>query len=380
MRRRSRWDIFCHVVDNYGDIGVCWRLARQLVAEHGLTIRLWVSDLASFRALAPEVDPVAAAQSIAGVEVRRWDTPLPAVEPAEVVIEAFACELPETYVQAMARQAVPPLWINLEYLSAEPWIDSHHGLPSPHPRWPLNKYFFFPGFSPQSGGLLREAGLIDARRRHQDMPGARAAFWRTLALTPPEGALIVSLFGYPNPALADLLTAWAAGPRPIFCVLPKTPLADQAAAALGITALCPGTPFCRGALTVALIPFLPQPDYDRLLWSCDLNFVRGEDSLVRALWAARPFVWHIYPQHDAAHDAKLEAFLDRYCAGLPTAPAAALRDFAHGWNGRGGIGAAWPHLHAVLPALAAHALARCAEWAQVPDLATQLVKFSEMRL
>ena len=29
---RVTWDIFCSVVDNFGDIGVTWRLARQLVA------------------------------------------------------------------------------------------------------------------------------------------------------------------------------------------------------------------------------------------------------------------------------------------------------------------------------------------------------------
>ena len=45
------WDIFCTVVDNYGDIGVCWRLARQLAAEHGFAVRLWVDDLASFARL-----------------------------------------------------------------------------------------------------------------------------------------------------------------------------------------------------------------------------------------------------------------------------------------------------------------------------------------
>jgi uncharacterized repeat protein (TIGR03837 family) len=47
-----------------------------------------------------------------------------------------------------------------------------------------------------------------------------------------------------------------------------------------------------------------------MLRACDLNFVRGEDSLVRALWAGQPFVWHIYPQDDNAHHAKLQAFLD----------------------------------------------------------------------
>jgi uncharacterized repeat protein (TIGR03837 family) len=62
-------------------------------------------------------------------------------------------------------------------------------------------------------------------------------------------------------------------------------------------------------LSILYLPQLPQTDFDHLLWSCDLNFVRGEDSLVRAIWAAKPFIWQIYPQHDGAHHAKLDAFL-----------------------------------------------------------------------
>ncbi len=45
MNKPITCDIFCAVVDNYGDIGVCWRLARQLAHEHGMTVRLWVDDL-----------------------------------------------------------------------------------------------------------------------------------------------------------------------------------------------------------------------------------------------------------------------------------------------------------------------------------------------
>ena len=40
------WDVFCRVVDNYGDAAVCWRLARQLADEHGARVRLWIDLLA----------------------------------------------------------------------------------------------------------------------------------------------------------------------------------------------------------------------------------------------------------------------------------------------------------------------------------------------
>ena len=45
---RLAWDIFCTVIDNYGDIGICWRLARQLRVDDGQRVRLWVDDLTSF--------------------------------------------------------------------------------------------------------------------------------------------------------------------------------------------------------------------------------------------------------------------------------------------------------------------------------------------
>ncbi|MCK6396780.1 elongation factor P maturation arginine rhamnosyltransferase EarP, partial [Zoogloea sp.] len=172
-----RFDLFCRVIDNYGDIGVCWRLARQLAAEHGHPVRLWVDDLRSLQPLLPESDPGATAQTQHGVEIRHWPTATgeeftenwsadAADAVGDVVIEAFACELPPAFVAAMAAiatQARPPAWINLEYLSAESWAEDCHGLASPHPTLPLTKYFFFPGFGERSGGLLRESELL-ARR------------------------------------------------------------------------------------------------------------------------------------------------------------------------------------------------------------------------
>ena len=81
------------------------------------------------------------------------------------------------------------------------------------------------------------------------------------------------------------------------------------------------------------MPFVAQDDYDRLLWSCDLNFVRGEDSFVRAQWAAKPMIWQIYPQSDNAHRAKLDAFLDRYDAESPQPLGALQRRLFLAWNG-----------------------------------------------
>jgi len=363
------WDIFCAVVDNFGDIGVCWRLARQLAAEHGLRVRLWVDDLAPLSRLCPEAKGDGSVQMVQGVQVRRWDKDFPVVAPAQVVIEAFACELPESYLVAMAAQEEKPLWINLEYLSAEPWVEGCHRMTSPHPRLPLTKHFFFPGFTPKTGGLLRERDY-DKRRASFDP----AAFRRELGLPAAQAeSLTVSLFAYENAGLPDLFSAWAAGGQAIECLLPEGRLLPQALAFFGESA---GRTFQRGSLTVHVLPFLPQPDYDRLLWLCDLNFVRGEDSFVRAQWAAKPLIWHIYSQEDLHHRIKLKAFLERYLAGLAPVAARALENFWIAWEAQAHCGPAWPALLAAWPQLRRHAETWAEELAARQDLTAELVSFS----
>ncbi len=374
------WDIFCTVVDNFGDAAVCWRLARQLAGEHGHGVRLWIDRPEVLQRLVPEVDPAADGQRLKGVEIRLWREPFPAVTPHDGVIEAFACQLPEAFVQSMARRSPPPVWINLEYLSAEDWVPRHHGLASPHPRLPLVKHFFFPGFAPDTGGLLREGDLIARRTAFQASPAQQAAFWNGLGIAAPAPQeRRVSLFAYENAAVGELLEAWAAGAAPLTCLLPEGRLLPQVARALG-QRLAPGAMIRKGRLTLRVLPFLPQDAYDRLLWACDVNFVRGEDSFVRAQWAARPFAWHIYPQHDQAHWAKLEAFLGVYVAGLAPQPAAALTALWQAWNRQSGVAAAWRACEAHWKVLTAHAEAWARHLGSQPDLASRLVQFCENML
>ncbi len=375
--RRLRWDIFCRVVDNYGDIGVCRRLARTLAAEHGQSVRVWIDRIETLAAWFPGIDPAAAALRAEGVEYCRWEAPfreVPDEDIADVVVEAFACELPEAYVAAMARRPRAPAWINLEYLSAEAWVEGCHARPSPHPRLPLVKHFWFPGFTAATGGLLREAGLIEARDAYR-RGAPREALAAALKLEPvPEDALLVSLFAYEQPGLAGLLRCWAEAACPVVVVVPEGRVLADVASHFGLPARA-GARLCAGALRVEVVPFVDQAAYDRELWACDLNFVRGEDSFVRAQWAARPFVWHIYRQEDEAHRIKLDAFLDAYTAALDAPSANALRRFWHAWNGAGDLGLAWPDFAAALPALGRHA----EHWSRAlggrDDLATLLVDF-----
>ena len=370
-------DIFCTVVDNYGDIGVCWRLAQQLENEHGVAVRLWVDDLHSFGRMLPELDAALTQQTCRGVEIRLWTEDMPELAPAELVIGAFACRLPESYIRAMAARERKPVWLNLEYLSAEDWVESHHKLPSPHPQLPLIKYFFFPGFTARTGGLLIERGLLAQRDAFCADAAMQARYWQGLGVPPlrQAGELRVSLFSYENAAIPPLLQAWADGASPLRCLLPEGRAVPQVAVFFGHQNGRAGDVWQQGSLTVHVLPFVEQPEYDRLLWACDVNFVRGEDSCVRAQWAAKPFIWQIYPQQDGVHLEKLDALRARYVEGLPADAALAVRDLWLAWNGGTDVAAAWGRFSERHELLAEHGLA----WGKRlsgNDLALNLLDFS----
>ncbi|MFZ6750260.1 elongation factor P maturation arginine rhamnosyltransferase EarP [Undibacterium sp. Ren11W] len=307
--------LFCKVVDNYGDIGICWRFARQLQQEHGIVVSLWVDDLVSFQRICPQVAIDLEQQVIAEVLVRHWrdqDGRFTVADVPDIVIEFFACDIPLGLISAMAERTPRPVWLNLEGLTAEEWVEGCHTLSSPHPRLALTKYFFFPGFTAKTGGVLLESGLQQERQQFQSDPVAMHAFLAQFGVTAAQmESFKIALFCYPQAPVAALFEAWQTGNRPITCLVPQGVAVAAVQAFLGGEASV-GASATRGALSLHVLPFIPQTDYDKLLWACDLNFVRGEDSFVRAQLAAKPFIWHIYPQDENLHHIKLRAFLGRY--------------------------------------------------------------------
>ena len=335
-----------------------------------------MDDLERLQPLNPQIDSTLDAQSSSGVEIRRWSSDFAETEAADVVIEAFGCQLPERYETAMAARETPPVWVNLEYLSAEVWVESCHTLLSPHPRLKLTKYFFFPGFTPGTGGLLREKNLLEARDAFRAAP---EAFRQSLALPPANPQeILVSLFCYDTAPIGDLLTAWETSSRPVRCLLPVGKALAQAEEHFGAEFLRPGDALQRGNLILHVLPFLPQDDYDRVLWLCDCNFVRGEDSFVRAQWAARPLVWQIYPQEENAHRPKLDAFLDLYCLVLPEAAAATMRAIHLGWNGFGNL--SWEDFLRHRETFECNATTWAEHFFGTSDLASNLVIFCKNRV
>jgi uncharacterized repeat protein (TIGR03837 family) len=388
----ERWDIFCRVVDNFGDVGVSWRLARIIAREHRKRVRLWVDDLTVLAKLRPEIDPGLDIQSLDDVQVCVLREPFVPDEIADVVVETFGCDPPVAYVEKMAEAEPRPRWINLEYLSAEAWVEESHALPSPNPRLPLVKHYFFPGFTSRTGGLLREEDLLRRRFEFQRDAGAQEAFWQGLVgRAPPQGALKVSLFTYAGAPLEALARACADYPGPVWLVIPEglaaATLRDRFNPRHDTIRRNEHPGDRRREVQVFTVPFLPQDRYDVLLWACDVNFVRGEDSFVRAQWAARPFVWQIYPTEDGAHWIKLGAFLQRYTAALPRDKAAAVTGMWEAWNARTDVPDpaparpavvhAWAEFIAREEALQAHARDWAHGLAQRPDLAGAIVDFAD---
>lgn len=380
-------DIFCTVIDNYGDIGICWRLARQLAHEYDWQVRLWVDNLATFAQLCPTLDPQAPRQLIQKVAIEPWRADFNAhsiEQAADVVLEAFGCEIPTAYLERMRERAVnqkAPVWVNVEYLSAEAWVADFHLLPSPHPRYSLTKTCFFPGLKPGTGGVLKERALCQTREDFMRDTNVQANFWHSLNVPPPaETTTTVSLFAYENSSLPRLLNSWSENLTPITCIVPEGRLSGAVADFFKKPAFGAGTVAKHKNLTVYSIPFVEQNQYDRLLWACDINFVRGEDSFIRAQWAQRPLVWHIYPQTENAHVAKLDAALNLYTAGLSADASSAFVRFWHAWNGVNGALLDWQDFWQHQEIFANHAQ----HWAQkltaVGDLSSHLVKFCETQL
>ena len=385
-----QWDIFCQVIDNFGDIGVCWRLATQL-AGRGQRVRLWVDDASALTWMAPQGCP--------GVQVRAWTAASPQTgvdQPGDVVVEAFGCKIdaawlvstvldadsPDTEIttdlianypisasEKRQKTHLGPVWINLEYLSAEAFVERNHGLASPVMHGPakgMTKWFFYPGFTARTGGLLA-ADYVD-----DDAPGSTAQ--------PPR----ISLFCYEPPALAQLIdqlgcqplhtgqcTALSAGqPTELLVTSGRASVAVQTVLGKknGIfpTWIFNSSLSISEYLAITALPLMPHEAYDTLLRSCQLNFVRGEDSLVRALWAGQALVWQIYPQSDGAHAAKLDAFLDWLDAP------ADLRLFHHVWNGLSS--ASLPPVN--LPVWQASVRTARQRLRAQPSLADQIVTFS----
>ena len=324
--------LFCRVIDNYGDIGVSLRLARRL-NEAGFQVALWHDHPAALAKLLGEAPLPAAirAHHWQGDAAESIATESAAVAPS-LVIETFGCDLPPAALAAV--RAHRPLWLNWEYLSAEPWAEAMHGKPSLQADG-TEKYFWLMGFSETSGGLLREAGYLKKQQAFLANPAAQAALRRRLGLPEtPRRAVQCFCFGYSGAQWADWLAAWQAAGEALDVWLADRQIIHslrQSGAIPEYALREPGSVWQAGAVQLIRIGFVPQAEFDAVLWLADMAIVRGEDSFVRAQLAGKPLLWHIYPQAEQAHLPKLHAFWHKAAAfaPLPAAHQALSDDLNH---------------------------------------------------
>lgn len=322
-------DIFCAVIDNFGDAGVCWRLAKRLAAL-GLAVRLITDRPDVLANLVPALKPALASSEgraslgrADGIEVLDWRRFASQANPgaADLIIETFACRLPENYERAIAGRLQAktdasdpriPFYFNLDYLSAEAWVEDYHNIWGLHPTLPIRKLWFFPGFTDRTGGLLIED---DYKAREAAFLSQKQSFLESLGCDPSLRTLF--FFAYPKNAVEAFAAGLLARPEPINVLAAPGEAGDRLASA--VEAAGPAGAHIR----LRRSPFLPQADFDKLLWASDVAAIRGEDSFVRAQLAGKPVLWATYPTEDHAHRIKLDAWLERI---LPSFESAPLRD------------------------------------------------------
>ena len=406
--KNSDITLLCKVVDNYGDIGVVFRLAKalsELMPEQGAGLRLIVDNLAAFAQISPGVDVTKPLQQHRGWTVCQWDAAdegrkMYAETPPLVIVECFACGRPEWLddilfdksLQALRQK--PVQIINLEYLTAEPYADEFHKLQSLTRSAQVRKVNFMPGFTDKTGGLILDgvpltgdssavgdmSGMVPVAGRSENFPVVCSSGGETFTFL---------IFSYKRDfsTIADALAAFAenyencakTGTPAISTT--GTPVDLSAPAAIGGTdATSPQNtakirilvaagkseePF-RSAWTMCAdrkkpngkqveknnknqfgsadlpepetLPFLAQEEWDKLLYSADFLFIRGEDSLSRACLSGKPFVWHAYPQSEMYHLVKVQALLDRMEPFFSAENFRLISDYWLWYNGKTDIG------------------------------------------
>jgi uncharacterized repeat protein (TIGR03837 family) len=317
--RFSSIDIFCRVIDNYGDVGVTYRFAKECkLARPECRLRVFIDDMHPLLDMAPGFDPTKTVQEIDGIVFYAWDTIteslIERIGTGDILVEAFACYIPDAVLDVAARR--PTIIINLEYFSAEKWIEGYHLKESLMGRGELKKYFFMPGLTKESGGVIIDTRmeLARARRIHD-----RMFFFRELleqnnlrlsqGATPLFGTVFTYMRGF-DTLLEDVQTV----NNEIYLFVFGKKSAEGMLRTLERkkTEMLNSRFSHYGNAHIILMPFLSQQYYDELLCACDFNIVRGEDSLVRAVLTGKPLLWQAYIQDNNYQLVKVKAFIENF--------------------------------------------------------------------
>ncbi|AWD32302.1 hypothetical protein CKSOR_00172 [Candidatus Kinetoplastibacterium sorsogonicusi] len=310
-------DIFCNVIDNYGDIGFCWRLSKNLENRYKWKISLWINNLNAFANIEKNINTISSKQFVNNISIRYWnDDELFNHNPGNIIINSFSCDLPNFYLKKI--KIFNSLLINLEYLTPELWINKYHLLPS-YNNLNIKKYFFFPGFRKKTGGIIREPYLSSEREKFQNDIFMKNNFLYKVGFTNElmnfkNDAKLIFIFCYKHSPIRSFIQALKYLNKKFIIILSNDNIIEK--------------DYLKNSDKVKFhkLPLINQDSFDKLLWCSDINFIRGEDSFIRAIWAKRPFIWNIYKQDNNAHIKKLQAWLSLYM------PPQYIYDLTMHWN------------------------------------------------
>lgn len=284
-------DIFCEVIDNYGDAGTAYRLYKEIKNNFkDVYVRLFINKFEEINLIKNKDEEI---------NIFKYEE-ANNLETADLIIECFACNILDKYLDRAYDNS--KIWINLEYFSAEDWIEDFHLQESLLSRGKIKKYFFMPGITKKSGGLIVDKEFLETKLKVQK----NKTFYLKKYNIPENYDYLISIFSYEKNF--DKFIDFLEKSSKKFVILILSEKTQK-----NFTKYFDKFKKCDRIEAVNL-KFLSLKEYEEILSLCDCNFVRGEESFSRSLILGKPFLWHIYPQENNLHLKKLNDFLKKYYA------------------------------------------------------------------
>ncbi|MDA1339134.1 MAG: elongation factor P maturation arginine rhamnosyltransferase EarP [Proteobacteria bacterium] len=301
------WHIFSRAIDNFGDVAISLRLSYQLSTQDHCAVILYTEFNKTLQRFFPNLDITSNVFVSELIEVRNIDYVFDDIGIPTYIINVFNIGIPQNYLKKITQQTK---YIIYEYLSAEQWVNNFHLKPSINANKKLDQIFFFPGFTENTGGLLIEEVLPRKTGNNLNFFIDKNTF----------KGLNFSMYAYPNTNLDGFLTIIDDLSLNAKIYISEVMLQYQ------------NISLDRGK-QVIVYPFIAFDGYDQLLSVCDINFVRGEDSLVRAIISGKPFIWQPYIQESETHLVKLDAFVEFYFSELKKPLFKIIQSIFNQWAG-----------------------------------------------
>ena len=289
--------ILCKVVDNFGDIGVVYRLAKQLKKINPENqINLIVDNLDSFNKICSGVQCGLPFQQVEDLNVYDWNasdfchSAFSADDGAlmPVILECFQCGRPDWMERILFEEKLQRTVhiIMIDYLTAEKYAEDFHCLQSLTRSAKVQKVNFMPGFTGLTGGLV-----IDEA-------------WHELPVYKTDGPVLVFTYERNWKNLSSALVQYCRSVKG--CRILVAQGRGKESIMQGLNLVEPD-----GSNYIEELSYLNQTEWDEMMKTCSALVIRGEESMSRACLSGIPFIWHAYPQSDEYQLVKVKALLER---------------------------------------------------------------------